>query len=271
MWVLRSSCRRLDRVRALRVARVGALLGGLAAVVAFVLAPAATSATSGLVAAYGFDEGSGPTLRTPRAMGIRHARDATWTSREVQRRACVQRHDFAGGCSRLSLAAFDYGDDVRGVGEPVRPSTSNWRDVIYKGKDNYYLEASSTNAGKPAGAGMIGGVNTQAFGTAPLATNTWTHLATTYDGATRSPLRERDAGRDQAVTGTLATSTDPLQIGGDSIFGQYFTGIDRRGPHLQQRAYRCADPDRHELADRRGGSRIRSRRRRRDLNGDRGG
>ena len=36
----------------------------------------------------------------------------------------------------------------------VNPSTvnANWRDVIYKGNDNYYLEATSTNASSPTPA-----------------------------------------------------------------------------------------------------------------------
>ena len=40
----------------------------------------------------------------------------------------------------------------------VNPSTVNaaWRDVIYKGNDNFYLEATSTNASNPD-AGMIAG------------------------------------------------------------------------------------------------------------------
>ena len=29
----------------------------------------------------------------------------------------------------------------------------------------------------------------------------------------------------QAVTGSIATSTNPLQIGGDSIYGQFFAGL----------------------------------------------
>ncbi len=29
--------------------------------------------------------------------------------------------------------------------------SSAWRDVVYKGNDNYYLMATSSNAGRPAG------------------------------------------------------------------------------------------------------------------------
>ena len=53
----------------------------------------------------------------------------------------------------------------------VYPTTvSNaWRDVVYKGDDNYYLMATSTAAGRPAGGGIFGGTGSDAFGAANLA------------------------------------------------------------------------------------------------------
>ena len=49
----------------------------------------------------------------------------------------------------------------------VNPSsvTSAWRDVIYKGNDNYYLEATSTNASKPDAGMIAGGSYADAVGT----------------------------------------------------------------------------------------------------------
>ena len=40
----------------------------------------------------------------------------------------------------------------------VKPSaiTNVWRDVIYKGNDNYFLEATSDRSGVPAGGGTFG-------------------------------------------------------------------------------------------------------------------
>jgi hypothetical protein len=105
----------------------------------------------------------------------------------------------------------------------VNPSTvsSTWRDVIYKGNDNYYLEASSSKGGAPAAGASSGTVN----GTAPLAANTWSHLAATYDGTMLRLYVNGVQTASIAQTGSIATSTNPLQIGGDNIFGQYFQGL----------------------------------------------
>ena len=54
--------------------------------------------------------------------------------------------------------------------------------------------------------------------------NTWAHLAATYDGATMRFYVNGVQVASRAQTGAIATSTNPLQIGGDSIFGQYFAG-----------------------------------------------
>jgi hypothetical protein len=107
----------------------------------------------------------------------------------------------------------------------VNPSIANsaWRDVIYKGNDNYYLEGTSPNGGRPAGGGTFSGA--EIFGTAALATNTWTHLAMTYDRATLRLYVNGVQVSALAATAAIATSTNPLQIGGDSIFGQFFQGI----------------------------------------------
>ena len=60
----------------------------------------------------------------------------------------------------------------------VNPSTvnANWRDVIYKGNDNYYLSATSTNASLPDAGMIAGGTYADAFGTSALPANTWSFL-----------------------------------------------------------------------------------------------
>ena len=109
----------------------------------------------------------------------------------------------------------------------VNPSTVNsaWRDVIYKGNDNFYLEATSTNASKPDAGMIAGGSYADAVGTAALTANAWSFLTETYDGSTLRLYVNGTQVASTAHTGTIATSTNPLQIGGDSIYGQFFAGL----------------------------------------------
>ena len=58
----------------------------------------------------------------------------------------------------------------------------------------------------------------------------------------------------KAQTGTLATSANALQIGGDSYLRAVLRRPDRRGPHLQCRPERGADPGRHDSPIGSGGS-----------------
>ena len=126
----------------------------------------------------------------------------------------------------------------------VNPTTvtTAWRDVIYKGNDNYYLMATSTTR---------------------LQTRRWRRPSGAHQGGVRS-LRDSNEHLDpprhdlrrlepcacivngtqvgtKAVTGTIATSTNPLQIGGDSIYGQFFAGPHRRRPGVLHRPHRDAD------------------------------
>ena len=79
-------------------------------------------------------------------------------------------------------------------------------------------------AGPPAAA-IIGGSYAEAFGTAALADE---HLDTSRRHLRRrhaAALRQRDQVASTAKTGNIATSTNPLTIGSDPIYGQYFHGL----------------------------------------------
>ena len=99
--------------------------------------------------------------------------------------------------------------------------------MIYKGNDNYYLSATSTYGSVPVIGAQLGSPPSYAEvkGTAALGTNTWTYLAATYDGTTMRLYVNGSQVSSLAETGNILTSTNALQIGGDSIFGQYFSGL----------------------------------------------
>jgi hypothetical protein len=108
----------------------------------------------------------------------------------------------------------------------VNPSSVNsaWRDVIYKGNDNYYLEGTSVQGAVAAG-GTFGGADVLVYGTTALTANAWTHVGITYDGAALRLYVNGVQVSTVARTGAIASSTNPLQIGGDSLYGQYFQGL----------------------------------------------
>jgi hypothetical protein len=89
------------------------------------------------------------------------------------------------------------------------------RDAIYE------LYASSSSG--PVGGVNIGGYQEVSSSTS-LPTNVWSHVATTWDGTTlRLYVNGAQVGS-RAVAGTLSTTSDPLRIGGDATWGEYFAG-----------------------------------------------
>jgi len=181
--------------------------------------------SNGLVAAYAFDDGSGTTATDSSGKtNTGTLVNATWSGAGK----------FGGALSFNGTARVDVANSTSlqltsamTLEAWVNPSTvsSVWRDVIYKGNDNYYLEGTSDHSGAPDAGGTFGGANANAFGTTALPVNTWSHLALTYDGATLSLYVNGALVSSVARTGAIATSTNPLQIGGDGLFGQNFNGL----------------------------------------------
>jgi chitodextrinase len=183
-----------------------------------------TGSANGLVAAYGFSEGSGTTTLDASGNGnVATISGATWAASGKYGSALV----FNGTSALVTINNSASLQLTTGMTLEawVNPSVVNtaWRDVIYKANDNYYLEGTSSSGGAPAGGGTFS--PTPIFGTAALAANTWTHLALTYDGATLKLYVNGTQVASKAQTGAIATSTNPLQIGGDSLYGQFFQGM----------------------------------------------
>ena len=179
----------------------------------------------GLVAAYGFNEGSGTTANDVSGNGNNGTiSGATWTSLGKYGNAL----NFNGTNARVTVGNAPSLQLTSGMTLEawVYPTTlsSSWRDVIYKGNDNYYLEGTSNNSGRPSAGAIFGGVYGQVYGPNALTANMWAHLAATYDGVMMRLYVNGVQVASRAQTGAIATSTNALQIGGDTIYGQYFAG-----------------------------------------------
>src|SRR5215475_6763157 len=210
-----------------RMGRIGCAVALVAGIGAVELASAPPSmAATGLVAAYGFDDGSGTTVTDASGNGNTGTiTGATWVTAGKYGKAL----SFNGTNALVTIpnaAALQLSAGMT-LEAWVNPSTvsSAWRDVIYKGNDNYYLEATSKKSSKPDAGVIAGGSSADAFGTAKLTANTWSYLTGTYDGSTLRLYVNGTQVASTAHTGAIATSTNPLQIGGDSIQGQFFAGL----------------------------------------------
>ena len=116
------------------------------------------AATPGLVAAYSFDEGSGTSVSDGSGSGNGGALTggAKWSATGKFGGALV----FDGSSARVDVpnsAALQLSSAMT-LEAWVKPAqvSSAWRDIVYKGNDNYYLEATTDRSSKAAGAATIG-------------------------------------------------------------------------------------------------------------------
>ena len=191
------------------------------------LTPPAMSATPDLVAAYGFEAGAGSTIHDESANGNHGTlANAGWTSSGAYGGALSVDGSGAGVIVRDSASL--HLRQAMTLEAWINPSAVSgaWRDVVYKEVDSYYLSATSTTSGFPAGGGIFNGSGYgEAFGSAELQTGRWTHLAATYDGSRLRLYVDGDEVSSIPKTGTLRSSAKPLDIGGDPVFGQGFEGL----------------------------------------------
>jgi hypothetical protein len=200
---------------------------GTAALV-LIVAGAGRGAAGGLVAAYAFDETVGTT--TPDHSGNGNTGTISGATRSTAGR-------FGGALS------FDGTNDAVVVADSssldlttgltieawVRPTAlgTKWRTVVAKeqsGRLTYGLYANR-NTSRPWAEIYAGGSVRGAAGTSLLPVNTWTHLASTYDGATLRLYVNGAQAASTAFSGAISVSTGSLRIGGNSIWGEWFAGL----------------------------------------------
>ncbi|MBL7738685.1 MAG: DUF4082 domain-containing protein, partial [Chitinophagaceae bacterium] len=117
----------------------------------------------------------------------------------------------------------------------VYPSNlTGFKTVICKDRTassyTYTLAANNNttnvNNQRPSSRIRTGTTNRTVTGTSKLTLNTWTHLASTYDGTTFRLYVNGVQVSSLAATGNIAVTTDPLRIGGTTaLAAQYFAGL----------------------------------------------
>lgn len=209
------------RVCSMPIRLPGAILGS------FLLFSSGAFGQTGLVAAYSFDEGTGTTAGDSSGNGNTGTiANATWAAAGKYGKAL----SFNGTNARVSIPSSASLNLTTGMTLEawVNPSVSraSWGDIIWKADALYFLEGTSTNGGRPAGgAKNASGTWTDAYGPSALPVNTWTHLAATYDGSFVRLYVNGIQVTATARTGNLLSSTQPLFIGGNTLYGYYFAGM----------------------------------------------
>lgn len=197
------------------------------ATVTITVTPKATSVATGLVAAYGFNEGTGTTAADSSGKGNAGTiANTSWTSSGRFGKAL----SFNGSSSMVTVKDSASLDLTTGMTLEAwvypQGSLSSWRTVLMKeqsGSDVYYIQ---TVDGKMVGDVYVGGSKQNIYSDSTIPLNTWTHLAATYDGAKiKIYINGALATWENSVSGTIQTSTGALRIGGNAIWGEYFQGL----------------------------------------------
>ena len=181
---------------------------------------------SGLVGHWKFDEGAGSTANDSSGNGNNGALTNTplWTTGKVGKALY-----FNGIDSNVSVLASTVLDMATAftMSAWVNPTAtaSDFRAVLVKNYKNYLYSSVAGYCGNGTPLGGFSEITNQTVcDQSPLAINSWSHLAVSYDGAFLTLYRNGVAISTVASSETMSRSTGTLQIGA-SQFGEFFQGM----------------------------------------------
>ena len=183
----------------------------------------------GLVASYGFDEGSGTTTADQSGGGNNGTlANTTWsTAGRYGKALSLQRHERDGDDRRLERARPDERHDDRGLGA-ARPSRNDWQTLIVKERpgDLVYGLYASTDANRPQSQVTLAGTARAAERPRPDPRR----LVDPHRGDVRrdhpAAVRQRQPGVARSPRpGRSTPPTSPVRIGGNTIWSEWFNGL----------------------------------------------
>jgi len=192
---------------------------------------AAPPPPAGLVAAYGFEEGSGTMTADVSGNGqTATIVQASWTTAGKFGNAL----SFNGAFSYVTVADSNLLDLTTGMTlsawiYPTAINSGEWRNVLIKERTggevyNLYANVDTDNPAVVIVRSADPANPVDSRGTTPIRLNTWTHLAATYDGATLNLYVNGVLVGSRVVSGSILTSAGALRIGGNSTWGEFFSG-----------------------------------------------
>lgn len=197
---------------------------GVALVLLFPVAEAAPApAPQGPVAAYGFNDGAGPTVADATGNGNGGTiSGAAWTT--AGRFGSALSFDGINDWVTVPDAnSLDFSTAMTLEAWVYPTSVSNWRQAVLKERTGglVYALYANMSASKPSAHIWLGS-DRSVLGSAKLLVSTWTHLAVTYDDTALKLYVNGAQVGSTVLTGAMAPGTGPLRFGGNSDWGSEF-------------------------------------------------
>jgi glucose/arabinose dehydrogenase/PKD repeat protein len=184
-------------------------------------------AVGGLVGAWGFDETAGTTAADSSGKGNAGAIAGAARTTSGRFGGALT---FNGTSSWVTVAnspslRLTTGMTLEGWAYPTANGRAAWRAMMIKETATGLAWALYPfgDGGRPGGHAFTSGEQWAGASAAP-ALNAWTHLAVTYDGNLIRLYVNGTLLATKAQTGSLATSSQPLRFGGDSLWPEWFKG-----------------------------------------------
>ena len=189
------------------------------------------AAPTGLVAAWGFDEGTGSILVDHSGLGNHGVLEGPgWTTEGKHGGALL----FDGVDDLVTVADSDSLDLTRSftleAWVKVAQLGADWQTVVLKEQPGHLLYA--LYAGEPpngpgahANLGTDNDSDMHVTAGSPLSVDTWVHLAGTYDGTDLKLFVDGVETGSIPVAGTMAPSDSPVRLGGNAVWEEWFAGL----------------------------------------------